>query len=61
MVKFAFAVSGSIVDAVVDKPILLGFWVDVDAVDDTDAFNNAMNVATVLTVDEFNFVAVVFV
>jgi hypothetical protein len=51
MVKFAFAVSASIVNAVVDKPILLGLWIDLDTVDDADTFDDAMNVATVLTVD----------
>lgn len=61
MVKFAFAIAGFVVDAIVNDPVLLCGGIDINAVYDTDAFDKSMSIATVLTINEFYFVAVVFV
>lgn len=61
MVKFAFAIGVFVINTVVNEPVLFGLWVDVNTVNNADAFDDAMGVATILTIDEFYFVTVVFV
>lgn len=55
MVKFAFAIRIFVIDTVVNEPILLRLWIDVNTVNDTDALDDAMGVATILTVNQFSF------
>lgn len=61
MVKFAFAIGVFVIDAVVNKPILLRLWIDVNTVNDTDALDDAMGVTTILMVNQFDFMAVILV
>lgn len=44
MLMFAFAIDVFIIDMVVNEPILLSFWIDIDIVDDVDSFDDAMNI-----------------
>ena len=46
MVKFAFAIGGFVINTVINEPVLFGLRIDIDTVNDADAFNNAMGVAT---------------
>jgi hypothetical protein len=48
MVKFAFAIGGFVINTVINEPVLFGLRIDIDTVNDADAFNNAMGVATEL-------------
>ena len=61
MVKFAFAIGVFVIDAVVNEPILLRLWIDVNTVNDTDALDDAMGVTTILMVNQFDFMAVILV
>jgi hypothetical protein len=46
MVKFAFAIGGFVINTVINEPVLFGLRIDIDTVNDADAFNNAMGVET---------------
>lgn len=63
MVKFAFAIGGFVINTVINEPVLFGLWIDIDTVNDADAFNNAMGVATVLAlaINQFDFVTMIFI
>ena len=61
MVKFAFAIGGFVINTVINAPVLFGLWINIDTVNDADAFNNAMGVATVLAINQFNFVTMIFI
>ena len=39
MVKFAFAIGGFVINTVINEPVLFGLWIDIDTVNDADAFN----------------------
>jgi len=53
LVELGLAVRVGVVGAPVDHPVLAGVEVDIQAVDDADALDNAVFVAAVLTADEF--------
>ena len=61
MVKFAFAIGGFAINTVINEPVLFGLRIDIDTVNDADAFNNAMGVATVLAINQFDFVTMIFI
>ena len=61
MVKFTFAIRIFVIDTVVNESILLRLWVDINTVNDTDALDDAMGIATILTVNQFDFMAVILV
>lgn len=48
-------------DAVVNDPILTGFWIDVQAVDNTYTFDDAMRVPAVLSPHQLDLVGEVLV
>lgn len=48
-------------DAKVNHPILRRLWIHIPGIDHIDAFNQAMDIATVLTVHKVNGMRVVFI
>ena len=61
MVELGLAVRAGVVDAPVDDPVLASVQVDVHAVDDADAFHDAVLVAAVLAAHEFDLERVALV
>jgi len=53
VVELGLAVRVGVVGAPVDDPVLAGVEVDIQAVDDADALDNAVFVAAILAADEF--------
>jgi len=53
VVELGLAVRVGVVDAPIDDPVLAGVEVDIQAVDDADALDDAVFVAAILTADEF--------
>lgn len=53
-VQLGLAVSIRVIDAVVNDPELIDLWIDVDTGDNTDTLDDFMNIATVLTSNQFD-------
>ncbi len=49
------------VNSPIDNPVTLGYWIYIQAVDNTDSFNQSMRVTAVLQTHDFNFVRMFFV
>ncbi|ATQ86114.1 hypothetical protein KSH_09250 (plasmid) [Moraxella osloensis] len=61
MLKVAWYNSVLTINTVINEPVLFGLRIDIDTVNDADAFNNAMGVATVLAINQFDFVTMIFI
>ena len=60
MFKFGFTITILVVNAVINDPIALRLWVDIDARHKTDAVNDALFRTAPLSANSFNLFGVLF-
>ena len=61
VVEFGFAVYIRRKQAIVDQPKLIGLRIDINTRDNSDAFDDSMSVARILTTDQFDVERIVFI
>ena len=54
IIKFRFAIAIEVINAIINDPKRVGMWIDINASNHSDAFDEAVSVAIVLASHKFN-------